>query len=194
MCIIYMVNERELSHVNFINNGFAVSDSIFSSLGTHSGDTNLVNKTQTLNKINVNKMYEKIDSTNKKFFSSLKEYVDSYVNYLLNPTSNTYWNTYQMHDSIVKNNKNELTQISYSIQGETANMSSQTASKKSMISNEQTYHNTLLGKEDDINKSDNSSSQLIDESVEMYKSQYIDNCILIFGIIILLIMTYKLYK
>ena len=99
-----------------------------------------------------------------------------------------------MNDSIVKNNKNELTQISYSIQSETANMSSQTAGKKSMISKEKIYHSALLGKENDITKSDNSSSQLIDESVEMYKSQYIDNCILIFGIIILLIMTYKLYK
>jgi len=190
MSIIYMVNEKDLSHVNFINNGFVVSDNIFSSLG---GD-NLINKSDIVNKTNINKIYEKIDSTNKKFISSLKEYLDSYVNYLLNPSSNTYWNTYQMNDSIVKNNKNELTQISYGIQSETANMSSQTSGKKSMISQEQTYHNTLLGKENDITKSDNSSSQLIDESIEMYKSQYIDNCILIFGIIILLIMTYKLYK
>lgn len=179
-----MVNEKKLSHVDFINHKIIASDSIFSSLG----DSNFNNKNI------VNKIYEKIDSTNKKFFSSLKEYIDSYVNYLLNPSSNIYWNTYQTHDSIVKNNKNDLTQLSYSIQSEISNMSLKTNEKKNIINKEKMYNNRLVGEINNIDKSDNSSSQLIEESVEMYKSQYIDNCILIFGIIVIIIMTYKLYK
>jgi hypothetical protein len=178
-----MVNEQGLSHVDFMNYGSFVSDDIFSYLG----------ETKLNNREYVNKIYEKIDETNRKFAGSLKEYVESYINYLLNPSS-TYWVTYQTNQATAVFNKDNLTKISYSIQSDTAKLASQTSEKKNRINNEEKTYKSLLKKINNINSVDNSSSLLIDESTELYKSQYIDNSILIFGIIVLLVVLYKLYK
>jgi hypothetical protein len=178
-----MVNEQGLSHVDFMNYGSFVSDDIFSYLG----------ETKLNNREYVNKIYEKIDETNRKFAGSLKEYVESYINYLLNPSS-TYWVTYQANQATAVFNKDNLTKISYSIQSDTAKLASQTSEKKNRINNEEKTYKSLLKKINNINSVDNSSSLLIDESTEMYKSQYIDNSILIFGILVLLVVLYKLYK
>jgi hypothetical protein len=178
-----MVNEQGLSHVDFMNYGSFVSDDIFSYLG----------ETKLNNREYVNKIYEKIDETNRKFAGSLKEYVESYINYLLNPSS-TYWVTYQTNQSTAVFNKDNLTKISYSIQSDTAKLASQTSEKKNRINNEEKTYKSLLKKINNINSVDNSSALLIDESTELYKSQYIDNSILIFGIIVLLVVLYKLYK
>jgi len=178
-----MVNEQGLSHVDFMNYGSFVSDDIFSYLG----------ETRLNNKEYVTKIYEKIDETNRKFAGSLTEYVESYINYLLNPSS-TYWVTYQTNQATAVFNKDNLMKLSYSIQSDTAKLASQTSAKKSRINDEEKSYKSLLKKINSINSVDNSSSLLMDESTELYKSQYIDNSILIFGIIVILIVLYKLYK
>ena len=178
-----MVNEQGLSHVDFMNYGSFVSDDIFSYLG----------ETKLNNREYVNKIYEKIDETNRKFAGSLTEYVESYMNYLLNPSS-THWTTYQSTQATAVFNKDNLMKLSYSIQSDTAKLASQTSAKKSRINDEEKSYKSLLKKINSINSVDNSSSLLMDESTELYKSQYIDNSILIFGIIVILIVLYKLYK
>ena len=179
-----MENEPGLSHVDFMDYGSFVSDNIFSYLG----DFNLDNTNY------INKIYEKIDETNRKFIGSLKEYVESYINYLLNPESNTYWDTYQKNKTIAIYNKDKLTELSYSIGNDTSKMARATSDKRNFISDEEKYYKNLLNKINNIKSSDNSSSLLINESVELYKSQYIDNTILIVGIIAFIIILYTMYK
>jgi len=179
-----MESEKGLSHIDFMNYGSVVSDNIFSYLG----------ETKLNNREYVNNIYEKIDETNKKFIASLKEYLESYVNYLLNPSSNTYWVTYQTKKTTAVNNKDNLTKLSYSIETDTAKMASETSDKRGQINNEEKTYKKYLKKINNIKTTDNSSFLLMDESVELYKSQYIDNCILIVGIIVLIIILYRMYK
>ena len=63
-----------------------------------------------------------------------------------------------------------------------------------MISDEDKYYKKLLKKINNIKGTDNGSSLLINESVELYKSQYIDNSILIVGIIAFIVILYTMYK
>ena len=177
-----MTTESGLSHVDFMDYGAFVSNNIFSYLGNN-----------TLKKDYSNKIYEKIDETNRQFISSLGDYVDSYINYLLNP-SNTYWDTYQKNKTTAIYNKDKLRQLSYSIGNDTSNMVSVTSEKRNMISDEDNYYKDLLNKINNIKGSDNSSSLLINESVELYKSQYIENSILIVGIIAFIVILYTMYK
>jgi len=179
-----MENDKGLTHVDFMNYGSFVSDDIFSYLG----------ETKISNKEYVNKIYEKINETNNKFIASLKEYVDSYVNYLLNSSSNTYWTTYQNKKATAVNNKDNLIKLSYSIESDTKKIASQTADKRGRINNEEKTYKKYLKKINNLKSSDNSSSLLMDESNELYKSQYIDNCILIVGILVLLIILYRMYN
>jgi len=179
-----MENEPGLSHVDFMNYGSFVSDNIFSYLGDVNSD----------NKNYINKIYEKIDETNRKFIGSLTEYIESYINYLLNPGSNTYWDTYQKNKTMAIYNKDKLTELSYSIGINTSNMARATSEIRNLISDEDKYYKNLLNKINNIKTSDNSSSLLINESVELYKSQYIDNTILIVGIIAFIIILYTMYK
>ena len=179
-----MKNEVGLSHVDFMDYGSVVSNNIFSYLG----DFNM-NNTEYVNKI-----YEKIDETNRQFMGSLKEYAESYKNYLLNPESNTYWDTYQKNKATAIYNKDKLTQLSYTIGNETSKMASDTSQKRNLISDEEKYYKNLLNKINNIKSTDNSSSLLINESVELYKSQYIDNTILIVGIIAFIRILYTMYK
>jgi hypothetical protein len=179
-----MTTETGLSHVDFMDYGAFVSNNIFSYLG------NNTLKQQCIS----NEIYEKIDEINRQFISSLGDYVDSYINYLLNPSSNTYFDTYQKNKSIAINNKDKLTQLSYSIGNNTSNMLLASSEKKNMISDEDKYYKKLLKKITNIKGSDNGSSLLINESVELYKSQYIDNSILIVGIIAFIVILYTMYK
>jgi hypothetical protein len=73
-------------------------------------------------------------------------------------------------------------------------MVSVTSEKRNMISDEDKYYKDLLNKINNIKGSDNSSSLLINESVELYKSQYIENSILIVGIIAFIVILYTMYK
>ena len=120
-----MTTNYGLSHVDFMDYGAFVSNNIFSYLGNYN-----------LKKDFSNKIYEKIDETNRQFISSLGDYVDSYVNYLLNPSSSTYRDTYHKNKTITINNKDKLTQLSYSIANDTSNMVSVTSEKRNMISDE----------------------------------------------------------
>lgn len=178
-----MTTNSGLSHVDFMDYGAFVSNNIFSYLGN-----------DTLKKDFSDKIYEKIDETNRQFISSLGDYVDSYVNYLLNASSNTYWDTYQNNKTIAINNKDKLKQLSYSIGSDTSNMLVASSETKNMISDEDKYYKKLLKKINNIKGTDNGSSLLINESVELYKSQYIDNSILIVGIIAFIVILYTMYK
>ena len=179
-----MTTESGLSHVDFMDYGAFVSNNIFSYLGN-----NTLKQQSTSNEI-----YEKIDEINRQFISSLGDYVDSYINYLLNPSSNTYLNTYQNNKTIAINNKDKLTQLSYSIGTNISNMVLASSETKNMISDEDKYYKKLLKKINNIKGTDNGSSLLINESVELYKSQYIDNSILIVWIIAFSVILYTMYK
>jgi hypothetical protein len=178
--------ENGLSHVDFMNYGSFVSDNIFSYLGESSSATKIPNYVTTINKTN--------DDINRQFIASLKDYMDSFINYLLNPSSNVYFNTYNTNKAITNNILNKLTNLSNSITVYISELSTQTSNRKNQISDEEKYYQKLLNKINNISSSNNSSSILKDESLELYKSQYIDNSILIFGIILLFIVFHTMYK
>jgi hypothetical protein len=179
-----------LSHVDFMNYGSFVSDNIFSYLGDISFNSTSATKipdyVTTINKMK--------DDINNQFIASLNDYMDSLINYLLNPSSTVYFNTYNTNKAIAENILNKLTNLSNSIVSYISELSSQTSNRKNQITDEEKYYQKLLNKINNISSSNNSSSILKNESVELYKSQYIDNSILIFGIILLFIVFHTMYK
>ena len=87
-----------------------------------------------------------------------------------------------------------LTRLSYEVQSETIKLNQNMESTKTSISDEEKKHGDMMGVYLDDKKVINSSTIMINNSVDSYKSQYISNCIMFVGIIIISIYLVKVFK
>jgi len=206
------------------------------------------------------KYYEQINTNNRQFYIAIKDYMETYVDYILNPTSNDYISKFNRSQAQLDTVKFNLNKITNNIDLDIIKKNNDIKIKNDNIKKQYIIYNKLLGKsinnlpknfttsipvdfppnlklegfdimgrhfeisgnhydlsnnKIDIsgnlpfdfsgnlpfdfsgniyNINDDTSKLLKNETDEIYKSQYIDNWIIIIGIFLLIISLYKLYN
>jgi len=172
--------------IDFLNSKVIVSDRIFSYLGL---DGYTKDEDYLIKQIN-----ESIEENHDQFFINIREFINIYIQHVLNPTSGEDYNLYNNSKARVEYVQNNLSNISNYIDEQTNNINEKIQNIKNDIEKQQKSYKFLLkslGIQEEI---DHDTTLMTDESVDLYKIQYIKNIIIIIGVIILIIMLIKVYN
>jgi len=172
--------------IDFLNSKVIVSDRIFSYLGL---DGYTKDEDYLIKQIN-----ESIEENHNQFFINIREFINIYIQHVLNPTSGEDYNLYNNSKAKVEYVQNNLSNISNYIDEQTNNINKKIQNIKNDIETQQKSYKFLLkslGIQEEI---DHDTTLMTDESVDLYKIQYIKNIIIIIGVIILIIMLIKVYN
>jgi hypothetical protein len=172
--------------IDFLNSKVIVSDRIFSYLGL---DGYTKDEDYLIKQIN-----ESIEENHDQFFINIREFINIYIQHVLNPTSGEDYNLYNNSKARVEYVQNNLSNISNYIDEQTNNINEKIQNIKNDIEKQQKSYKFLLkslGIQEEI---DHDTTLMTDESVDLYKIQYIKNIILIIGVIILIFMLIKVYN
>jgi hypothetical protein len=135
-----------------------------------------------------------ISKTVNDYIVNIKKLYDSLIEYKLNLSSYDTYDNYKYDLLQVDTSIRSLTTLSYEIQNETMKLNKNMESTKTSISDEENKHGKMMGVYLDDKKVINSSTIMINNAVDSYKSQYISNCIMFVGIIIISIYLVKVFK
>ena len=173
--------------INFLNHKVVVSDGIFSNLGLDDTYTKEEDNLIVTNN-------EKMEENQNQFFINIKDFINVYIKHIIDPTSLDYLNLYNKKKVDVEYVQGKLFGISNMIDNQTNNINIKLEKTKANIEKQQKLYNKLLkllGRQDEIK---HGTTLMTDESVDLYKIQYIKNIILIIGVFILIFMLIKVYN
>lgn len=166
-----------------------ISDKIFTSIEVN-------DKTpEYYEKLNIIKTYnERVEGNITSFFSSMSEFIPSYILFLVYPDNYTYGTTSDTHKALVLKAINELFKTNINIKQNIEQIIQENKKMEKSVNGKSKEHSELLGIYQDTTAINNGSNVLFSESVDLYKMQYLINFFLIIGIIILIISLYQIYK
>lgn len=165
------------------------SDKIFTSYEVN-------HKTQKYyDKINIiNKYYERIDGIIRKFFSTLRDFINSYINTLVYSDNYQYTTTSSTNKALVETVIKELNDINNNIKEYIKNIKKENNGIESTVNTQSNEHSKLLQKYKNASAINNGSDILFNQSIDLYKMQYLINFFIIIGVFILIISLYQIYK
>jgi hypothetical protein len=172
--------------INFLNSKVIVSDSIFSYLGL---DGYTKDEDYLILKIN-----ERIQENHNQFFIKIKDFINVYIKYILNPSSGENYNLFNNAKADVDHVQGKLFNISNYIDDQTNKLNDKIKNIKDDIEKQQNSYKFLLKSLGEKEEIDHDSTLMTDESVDLYKIQYIKNIIIIIGVILLIFMIIKVYN
>jgi len=172
--------------INFLNSKVIVSDRIFSYLGL---DGYTKDEDYLINQIN-----ERIQENHNQFFINIRDFINVYIKHILNPTSGEYLNLYNNAEANVDSVQGKLFNISNYIDEQTNKINNKIQEVKDDIDKQQKSYKFLLKSLGIQEEMDHDTTLMTDESVDLYKIQYIKNIIIIIGVVILIIMLIKVYN
>ena len=130
----------------------------------------------------------------QQFISNLSELSNAYIQYQMDTTDNTNYNKFNNLKSIVQNAIDGMQSLSYQIQTDNMVFNGELYKIKELIKVEETKQTEMTEKYRFIQPLDNTSSLLIEDATDEYKSQYLSNWIMFIGIIIIIISLVKVFK
>jgi hypothetical protein len=154
------------------------------------------NKIFEYNEINsqTQEYYEKIDGSIRQFFSTMSEFIPSYITSLVYPDSYEYVNTSNTNKALVEKSIGDLFIINNNIKSIIKQLQNKNSRLKSSANSQSIIYTGLAGEYQNMNASNNGANILLNESIDLYKIQYLINLFIIIGIIILIISLYQIYK
>jgi hypothetical protein len=166
-----------------------ISDKIFTSIEVN-------NKTQEYyDKINLlYTYYERVDGNVRQFFSTISEFIPSYILTLVYPDTYTYENTSNTNKALVLKAINDLYKTNINIKETIEKIKKENKILETTVNIQGKQHKKLLGEYQDTTAINNGSDILFTESVDLYKMQYLINFFIIIGVIVLIISLYQIYK
>jgi hypothetical protein len=166
-----------------------ISDKIFNSIEVN-------NKSQEYyDKLNIiNTYYERIDGNVRQFFSTISEFIPSYITTLVYPDNYQYSITSNTNKALVEKAISDLYKINNNIKTNIESIKKENKTLELSVNTQSKEHNELLGEYQDKTAINNGSDILFNESVDLYKMQYLINFFMIIGVIILIISLYQIYK
>jgi hypothetical protein len=138
--------------------------------------------------------YEKIDGSIRQFFSTMSEFIPSYITSLVYPDSYEYVTTSNTNKALVEKSIGDLFIINNNIKNDIKNLKNKNTKLKSSANSQSIIYTGLVDDYQDMNASNNGANILLNESIDLYKIQYLINLFIIIGIIILIISLYQIYK
>ena len=166
-----------------------ISDKIFSSIEIN-------DKTQDYyDKLNIlNTYYERVDGNVRQFFSTITEFIPSYILELVYPDNYGYSVTSNKNKALVEKVISDLYKINNNIKEPIEQIKKENKKLETTVNGQGKEHDELLGEYQDKTAINNGSDILFTESVDLYKMQYLINFFIIIGVIILIISIYQIYK
>jgi hypothetical protein len=155
--------------INFLNSKVIVSDRIFSYLGL---DGYTKDEDHLINQIN-----ERIQENHNQFFINIRDFINVYIKHILNPTSGEYLNLYNNAEANVDSVQGKLFNISNYIDEQTNKINNKIQEVKDDIDKQQKSYKFLLKSLGIQEEMDHDTTLMTDESVDLYKIQYIKNII-----------------
>jgi predicted RNase H-like nuclease (RuvC/YqgF family) len=137
---------------------------------------------------------EKINEYNDKFFSSLDDLSNSYINYKMYPEYNEYQQIYATSKGNVESIQADIFVATNNIQNNIDSLNKLITDLNKKISTEKNKNNTLKSELANISSNSNGSVLLTIESNSLYMNQYILNATMGTGIIIVLFALFKVYS
>jgi len=157
----------------------------------------LNNQNQLNNQFNINnvkKYNEKINNIKNQFNSILQDYKKYYVFFNKNPEVTEYSNFYYNSKNQLINLNNNLFNISLNINNDIDKLNETLKILKEKINYLKNENNRLKLLSDNLDNTEEGSEVLINNKKELYNIQYLQNWIIIFGIIIISIIINKIFK
>jgi len=145
-------------------------------------------------KLKITQNTEKINTFFHQYISNINELMKNFITYKLNSTSNNDYDKFIQSQVSTDALTNSMQTLSYQIQDDNMKLKKQMEGAKALIVTEEKKRSKLAQIYVDEQPIDNSSSIMISNSVENYKSQYISNWIMFIGIIIISISLVKVFK
>jgi len=142
----------------------------------------------------VNKYNEKINNIKNQFNSILQDYKKYYVFFYKNPEVNEYSNFYYNSKNQLINLNNNLFNISLNIGNDIDKLNETLKILKEKINFIKNENNKLELLSKNLENKEEGSEILINNKKELYNIQYLQNWIIIFGIILISIIINKLIK
>jgi hypothetical protein len=166
-----------------------ISDKIFTSIEVN-------NKTQEYyDKLNIiQTYYERVDGNVRTFFSTISEFIPSYILTLVYPDNYTYETTSNTNKALVLKAISDLYKTNINIKENIERIKKENKILETTVNGQSKQHNALLGEYQDTTAINNGSEKLFVESVDLYKMQYLINFFIIIGVIVLIISLYQIYK
>lgn len=166
-----------------------LSDQIFDSININN------NSQEYYDKLNIIKTYyERIDGNIRQFFSTISEFIPSHITSLVYPDNYQYLNTSNTNKALVEKVIGDLYMINNNIKSNIENIKNENNTLENNLKTQETSHTQLLNEYQDKVSINNGSDVLFNESVDLYKMQYLINIFIIIGVIILIISLYQIYK
>jgi hypothetical protein len=166
-----------------------ISDKIFDSLRVNN------KKQEYYDELNViNTYYDRTDGTIRQFFSSISEFIPSYITSLVYPDIYQYTTTSDTKKALVEKTIKDLNGINNNIKTSIQEIKNKNKKLGEGVDKEDEEHDNLKGEYQDKTAINNGSDLLFNESINLYKIQYLINLFIILGVIILIISLYQIYK
>jgi len=136
---------------------------------------------------------DKIDTIYQRFTSAINEYMQNYVQTKLDNESLKKNTDFINSNLTVDTLTQKMQTLSYNIQDDIVTLNNSISVLKTKIRDEEIRQQKLINDYSYNIPIDNSSSLMINNSIENYNSQYISNWIMFIGIIIIFICLVKLF-
>jgi hypothetical protein len=129
---------------------------------------------------------ETINGIKTQFFSALDDFKKYYVYYNKNPEVDEFQNNYENSKSQLQNLSNKLLRISCSINENINKIDSDMTNVVKKLEFEKEANGKLINALNNLEKTQNGSEILIDDSKEKYNEQFYNNALMYFGILFIL--------
>jgi hypothetical protein len=138
--------------------------------------------------------YEKIDGNIRQFFSTISEFIPSYITTLVYPDSYSYVNISDTNKALVEKSIGDLFMTNNNIKSHIKDIQKKNNALSSTATSQAMTETGLTDDYQNMNSINKGANILLNESIDLYKIQYLINFFIIIGIIILIISLYQIYK
>ena len=152
----------------------------------YNGDKKLIGKAQEFN--------EKINTTKERFFSALDDFNKYYVYFNKNPEVDEFQNYYANSRGQLQSISGNMFTITNDIDKQIEDLNAEMAEVSVKLENEKTLNTELTNKLQNLEKTQNGSEIMLDDSKTAYNIQYYKNWEMFIGVIGLTVLIIKIYK
>lgn len=137
---------------------------------------------------------DKLNAYTSKFYSSLDDFSNSYINYKLYPGYSENENIYANNKAILESLQADVFVATNDVQRNIDTLNDLIADLNTKIATEKTKNITLKSQLSQLTSSSNGADSLIGESSELYKMQWLSNVTLFLGNFFILIILFKVFS
>lgn len=136
----------------------------------------------------------KIQTYTEQFPLVLSDFKTAYVNHHKNPEYEAYTDTYNTYNESINTINGQLFSVTNGIQKNIDDLNKSLHTLDEKLSTEKSTNTSLIQKLSQIRASNNGSAEMVDNSKDLYKSQYIINVTIFIGILVICIMMYRIFR